>query len=297
MRRPAASVRMWPGITERLDFWWQRASGCVDCSDDAEAFLAGRGPLTLQQTRQAHYACFVEGVAAAEWAAARTSCAVVVPYSMGLFAGYYFTSALGFEEALWLMDQLCLLLQAQAQPRPYSTGAIAGVPKLLIDKLLARAIEPVGLADWYDDDVFFVSGPEHAVEDVLAKARGQGATYTKSTPATAPYHTQALPFFEDAARQCLSNTSVSPPRIPVISSIDGKIVRSSEDVCREIVGNVCHTMNWRATIKAVASGPFQVTTVVECGSSVSLTEMVRHHLTVDPVDSTLTALARSNATP
>ncbi len=296
-RRPDASVRLWPLIGERLEYWWQRARTCVDVEDDAEAFRAGREPLTVSQTRQAHYACFIEGVAAAEWAAARTSCAVVVPHSMGLFAGYHVAGALEFEEALQLMDRLCLMLHEQRPFVPCSTGAIAGLPRIAVDELLASALAPVWIADWYDDDVFLVSGSQHAVEDILERAAARGATYTKSTPATAPYHTPELVSFEESARQCLAGVIVSPPRIPVISSIDGRVSRTADDVRREVARNACHPMNWRAAIKMLASNAFRVDTVVECGSSVSLTEMIRHHLPIDSAPATIAALARETVMP
>ena len=292
-RRPDASVRLWPQIGERLDYWWQRAQACVHVGHDAEAFRAGRGSLTVAQTRQAHYACFVEGVAAAEWAVARTSCAVVVPHSMGLFAGYHVAGSLAFEEALVLMDRLCLLLHEHHPLGAFSTGAIAGLPKPKLDALLACASEQVWIADWYDDDVYLVSGPEAAVENVLRGAQSQGATYTKSTPATAPYHTPSLASFEETARHCLSDVSVSAPRIPVLSSIDGRASRTADDVRREVARNAGNAMNWRTTVQVLASSDFGVDTVVECGSSVSLTEMIRHHLPIESARTTIAALARA----
>lgn len=295
-RRPDASVRLWPDIAERLHYWWERARTCVDVDDDAEAFRAGRGLLTISQTRQAHYACFVEGVAAAEWASARTTPVVIVPHSMGLFAGYHVAGALEFEDALRLMDQLCLLLHEQSPDTPFSIGAIAGLPRTGIEELLASALEPVWIADWYDDDVFLVSGPQHAVEDVLEKAVARGATYTKSTPATAPYHTPELVSFEESARQRLSGITVSAPRIPVISSIDGSVSRTADDVRREVARNACRAMDWRGAIKVLAN-VFRVDAVVECGSSVSLTEMIRHHLPIDSAPDTIAALARETVVP
>jgi malonyl CoA-acyl carrier protein transacylase len=291
-RRPDASVRLWPHLGERLDYWWQRARTCVDVENDADSFRAGREPLTISQTRQAHYACFVEGVAAAEWATSRTSCAVIVPHSMGLFAAYHVAGALEFEEALQLMDRLCLLLHEQRPFVPCSTGAIAGLPRVAVDELLASATVPVWIADWYDDDVFLVSGPQHAVEAILKRAPARGATYTKSTPATAPYHTPELVSFEESAHQYLAGVIVSPPRIPVISSIDGSVSRTADDVRREVARNACHPMNWRVAVKVLASNAFRVDTVVECGSSVSLTEMIRHHLPIDSAPVTIAALAR-----
>lgn len=274
MRRDAYRLDTLPGFSEMLQPLVDRASTVVDITPATFDFPDRHAPLAgLAATLQAHYACYIEGVALAAWLEPRVgACDSAAGYSMGVFAALAHADAITFEDGLTLMHELCVAVHAAVPLGAYAMGAIDGLPSDAV-AAITSAQPDVEIIDIYGAGTTIVSGREADVAAVLDACATGGAIYTRLTPATAPYHSTVLSGVRPILDERLRGALIHAPRCRVISALTQRPVASPDDVRVEIASNVTRAMDWYSTMRAlVQSG---MTVLCECGPSEALTNMAR----------------------
>ena len=154
----------------------------------------------------------------------------------------------------------------------YAMGAIDGLTSEAVAEISAER-PGVEVIDIYGNGTTIVSGRDGDVAAVLETCQQHGATHTRLTPVTAPYHSSALRSLRPILEQLLDTITIKPPRCRVISALTQQVIVSADDVRTEIAFNVSNAMNWYATMRALLQSG--MTALYECGSSAALANMAR----------------------
>jgi malonyl CoA-acyl carrier protein transacylase len=274
MRREEYRLDVLPGFNAILAPLAERASAVVAITPNTFDFPDRSAPAAgLAATLQAHYACYIEGVAIARWLEPRVgACRSAAGYSMGVFAALCHAGAISFEDGLTLMYGLCVAVHDAVPPGAYAMGAIDGLPPDAVAEIASRQ-PPLEIIDIYGAGTTIVSGREADVAALLEACARRGATYTRLTPATAPYHSTVLSAVRPLLEERLRHSAIESPRCRVISALTQRPVDSPDDVRVEIASNVTRAMNWYGTMHALLQSG--VTVLCECGPSAALSNMAK----------------------
>jgi len=274
MRRAEYRLDGLPGFTNILNDMATRASAVVEITSSTFDFPdRGAPPSGLAATLQAHYACYLEGLALAAWLEPRVGhCQNAAGYSMGVFAALAHAGAVSLEDGLSLLHELCVAVHDAVPVGAYAMGAIDGLPPDTVAEIATMCPE-IEIIDIYGAGTTIVSGREVEVASVLDACAHRGAVYTRVTPATAPYHSTALAPIRPILESRLSGVTVRAPRSRVISALTQLPLTTASDVRREIACNVTQGMNWYGTMLALLQ--FSPTVLCECGPSAALSNMAK----------------------
>lgn len=278
MRSPDFDVTKMQGLAEMIENYALRAHNCVPLN---LSILAGvnkkSGPLTSEQTEQAHYACMIENLAIADWVSLHIGqCERISSYSMGLFSALIYSKALDFESTFRLVHSICDLVSDQYGGEEWSVGAVIDYPKENLLDLISRQETSLEITDYYGHNTILVTGPTKNVNIILDQALDNGAKMIRLIPLTAPYHTSRLLPIQAQLAPIVNKLAIEKPQWPILSSLNQNWLLKAEDVREEIHHNATASMNWLATMQKIAS--LKPDTIVECGASNSLSNMAREML-------------------
>lgn len=262
-----------PGFATTLDGLVARASRVVPIAPHTFDPPGSRPfDASLEQTLHAHYACFLESLAMADWMAPRTPpCDYVAGYSMGLFAALVHSGAMAFEDVLGLMRDICVEAHQVTPPGAYAVGAIVGLSLDTVRELVAGS--SLEVTDVYASTTALVTGGRDAVIAALDAGIARGAVVTRLIPLTAPFHTATLADVAVFTARALDTLHVAAPKRPIVSAITQQVLSTADDVRADVPRNVSHAMDWYSTMHALAA--LGITHVIECGASTSLTALAR----------------------
>ncbi len=203
----------------------------------------------------------------------------VASYVAGHSLGEY--SALAASEALSISDTACLLrLRGEAMQRavPVGIGAMAALLGLNFDVAQEVAEEAAQgevctAANDNADGQVVISGHKVAVERAIEIAKMRGAKRGLLLPVSAPFHCSLMQPAADEMANALSDTIISPPKMPVITNVTASPERDPEMIRKYLVEQVTGRVRWRETI--LKMNELGVDQLVEAGAGKVLTGMTR----------------------
>ncbi|PCI46104.1 MAG: [acyl-carrier-protein] S-malonyltransferase [Alphaproteobacteria bacterium] len=203
----------------------------------------------------------------------------VASYVAGHSLGEY--SALTASGALSLADTACLLkLRGQAMQRavPVGVGAMAALLGLDFDVAQEVADEAAQgevctAANDNADGQVVISGHKAAVDRAIEIARERGAKRGILLPVSAPFHCSLMQPAADEMAEALSDTIISPPKIPLIANVTALPESDPQMIRKYLVEQVTGKVRWRETI--LKMNELGVNQVIEAGTGKVLTGMMR----------------------
>ncbi len=198
----------------------------------------------------------------------------VAPYSMGLFASLYAVRCLSFEEGFAMMNHVCRTAHEVGRHRQgYGMASVVGLSRHRMENLIRLYGPETAVSDEMSEMVIIVSGKKDQLETIVTKALTDGAFHAKLLAVELPYHSAMMSEAEERIEAFAATLSWKPPRVPVVACTDQKILRTVDEVRREVCTNVLRPLHWRATVALLLEKG--VTRFVECGFCESLSKMLK----------------------
>jgi len=195
-------------------------------------------------------------------------------HSLGVYAAAVAAGAVGFDDGLTLVEVAWRAATAACAGLGVGMAAIVGLPEA----------EVAGLPGVDGDDVRIVlvnapgsvvlAGPVEGIGVAIRAAEAAGAARIAWLDREVAYH---HPRYMSAAaaelRDAVPGCRWKDPWVPLVSTIDGQLMRHGDDVRAFVAANLCTLIEWpRAIATFVTLG---ADTVVECGPGLTLTRMAR----------------------
>ncbi len=168
-------------------------------------------------------------------------------YSVGELASYACAGALSADELAGLARRRAQLMQAAAKT-PGGLVALRGLYRPQVDALCRD--NALWVAIVIDDAGFVLGGSQPAIDRCVDEAQSKGAQITCLRVGIAS-HTPLLAGAVDRFREVLERSSLSDPRIPVLSGTDASLISKRSAAIDALARQIAQTIDWARCLDAL----------------------------------------------
>lgn len=209
----------------------------------------------LNTTAVSQPAILVTSLAALEVLRARDpapveSATITAGLSLGEYTALVFAGALGFDDAVRLVDVRGRAMQECAEQRPGAMVAVLGLDRDRVAALCdeAREGDVLEVANVLCPGNVVTSGSAAACRRLEAAATAAGAMKCVALDVAGAFHTVLMQPAVDTLRAALSTVTLTPPRIPVISNVDARPHADPDEIRGLLARQVCGVVEWHASM-------------------------------------------------
>jgi len=218
--------------------------------------ICRKGPAEkLNTTAVSQPAILVTSLAALEVLRARDpapveSATITAGLSLGEYTALVFAGALGFDDAVRLVDVRGRAMQECAEQRPGAMVAVLGLDRDRVAALCdeAREGDVLEVANVLCPGNVVTSGSAAACRRLEAAATAAGAMKCVALDVAGAFHTVLMQPAVDTLRAALSTVTLTPPRIPVISNVDARPHADPDEIRGLLARQVCGVVEWHASM-------------------------------------------------
>lgn len=188
-------------------------------------------------------------------------------FSMGIYAAYYHTGILSFNDGLLLIRDVYELIQRILNGKIFSMVSVVGFTRNDLHEILKNS-KGIEIVIQNGTHSYILTGEKKEVHDILETLKNEGAIHINQFEVYCPYHSAHLFQEKEKFYDLISKYNFQSPSIPIVSMVDNKTIRTSEEARTEIVNNVCSSLNFFSSIQHYLS--IGVTNFIEIGPGDSL---------------------------
>ena len=203
--------------------------------------------------------------------------ALMAGHSLGEYSALTCADALAFADAVRLVRRRGELMQEAVPRGEGAMAAILGLDDAAIDAACAAADGLVSPANYNAPGQTVIAGTAQAVEQAVAGCRERGARKAVMLDVSGPFHCALMEPARERFAEALAGVRFSPPRIPVVHSVDAEIAATIEGIEQRLLAQLSEPVLWSACVERLAAEG--VTHLVECGPGKVLTGLARR---IDP---------------
>ena len=186
-------------------------------------------------------------------------------HSLGEYSALVCAGALGFSDAIRLVEARGQFMQAAVPPGEGAMAAIIG----LDNDAIALACEvsaqgqTVAPVNYNSPGQVVIAGSKLAVERAMVACKAGGAKRALALPVSVPSHCSLMLPAAEKLRTILAGVKMSLPIIPVVHNVDAKLASSSEAIISNLVAQLHQPVLWTQCVESIAASGVDL--VVECG--------------------------------
>ncbi len=245
--------------------------------------VAWTGPQELlDRTEQAQPALLATSIAYLEalrerWAgtASEPRPAFAAGHSMGQYSAMVAAGALDLGDAVRLVRERGIQMQASGAGREGRMAAIIGLDDARLPELIERAGRDgiIGVANRNSPGQVVISGEQTAIEAAVVIARELGAKRAIELPVSVAAHSPLMAEAAAAMAVTLEGVEFRDPRPPLLANADGRSIESAEACRTELVDHLTSGVDWVGAVERMAGDG--VTTFIEIGPGRVLTGLIK----------------------
>jgi [acyl-carrier-protein] S-malonyltransferase len=248
--------------------WVEACPAAADLFDRASAILGydllavcRSGPADrLNTTAVSQPAILVTSLAALEVLRGRADHPLAgVPVTAGLSLGEYtalvFAGALGFDDAVRLVDVRGRAMQECAETRPGAMVAVLGLERERVAALCGecRGSDVLEVANVLCPGNVVASGSMAACRRLEAAAPGAGALKCVPLEVAGAFHTVLMQPAVEKLAAALAAADLRPPRLPVVSNVDARPHVDPTEIRELLARQVVGVVEWNASMAYILS--------------------------------------------
>jgi [acyl-carrier-protein] S-malonyltransferase len=212
------------------------------------------------------------------WAAAGIAApepAYIAGHSLGQYSAMVAAGVISLSDAVRLVRERGLQMQASGQGRSGAMAAIIGLADDRIPELLALG-EPYGsvtVANRNSPGQIVISGDRAAVEAAVAGVKDLGARRGIVLPVSVAAHSSLMAAAATGMKRVLAPIAFSNPTSPLLTNADATPIISGEVARGELIEHLTRGVDWVAAVGRMSADG--VTTFVEIGPGKVLTGLIK----------------------
>ncbi|MDW7711022.1 MAG: ACP S-malonyltransferase [Deferrisomatales bacterium] len=182
--------------------------------------------------------------------------AMAAGHSLGEYSALVASGALGFGDALRVVEQRGRFMQEAV---PLGTGSMAAILGLEADRVRSICAEVtrdgavVEMANDNSPGQAVISGHVAAVEEASRRMKEAGAKRAVPLPVSAPFHCSLMAPAGERLAAVLEGVAVSAPRFPVVANVDALPHGDPAQVRSRLVQQVSRPVRWQDCVRALAA--------------------------------------------
>jgi malonate decarboxylase epsilon subunit len=170
----------------------------------------------------------------------------VAGLSVGAFSAAVAADSISLADAVRLVRSRAEQME-QMYPTGYGLSAILGLSETQVAKLVDAANtkeHPVFVGNINAPRQIVIAGSNKGMEQVLEKARSQGARKAERLDVPVPSHCSLLQPVADSLRNQLQSISVKDPKPIYLANVNARAVRTAQGVAKDLADNIAHGVRW-----------------------------------------------------
>lgn len=196
-------------------------------------------------------------------------------HSLGQYSAMVAAGVLTLPDAVRLVRERGLQMQASGQGRSGAMAAIIGLDDARIPELLAlgSALGGVTVANRNSPGQIVISGDRAAVEAAAAGAKDLGARRGIVLPVSVAAHSALMAGAAEGMTRVLAPIAFARPVTQLVANSDARPIATGEEARAELIEHLTRGVDWVAAVhRMTAEG---VTTFVEVGPGKVLTGLIK----------------------
>jgi len=197
-------------------------------------------------------------------------------HSLGEYSALVAVGALQFEDAVKLVHHRGKFMQEAVPLGKGAMSAILGAKRdqvIAICKEISTGAAFVGPANFNSLDQIVISGDKKAVEMAGEKLTAAGAKKVIPLPVSAPFHSVLMKPAEDKLARELARTEITSLKVPVISNVSAKPVRSAVEYKELLIKQLTSPVLWVDSVQEMLNSG--IDTFVEVGPGKVLAGLIK----------------------
>ena len=229
----------------------------------------------LRETQYSQPAIYVTNYALAAAAGERVETVASAGHSFAELCSLTLAGSLTFEDALGLVAERGLAMQAAADAAPGAMAAILGLPPEAVSAAVGRARDAgrVALANYNSPAQIVISGDRAAVALASEFATAAGAKRVVALNVSGAWHSELMSPARERFAPFVERTALQMPAFPVISNVDAQPYRDVATIRTNLVRSVTEEVRWHATSERLVAEGLDL--IVEFGGSTVLVPLLK----------------------
>ena len=212
------------------------------------------------------------------WAAAGIDAptpAFIAGHSLGQYSAMVAAGVISLADAVRLVRERGLQMQASGQGRSGAMAAILGLDDARIPDLLALGAPhgSVTVANRNSPGQIVISGDRAAVEAAVAGVKELGAKRGIVLPVSVAAHSALMAEAAEGMARVLAPIPFADPSAPLVANSDARPITTGADARAELIEHLTRGVDWVAAINRMTAAG--VTTFVEIGPGKVLTGLIK----------------------
>ncbi|HTU68681.1 MAG TPA: ACP S-malonyltransferase [Candidatus Baltobacteraceae bacterium] len=212
------------------------------------------------------------------------SVVVSAGHSFAEFCSLYAAEAIGFEDALRVVNARGIAMQRAADRAAGGMSAILGLEAEMIRRVVEQTRERTGgrvqLANFNSPTQIVISGDLVAVQTAGDALLNAGAKRVVPLNVSGAWHSALM---EPAIEQFAPVVEAAPftlPRFDVISNVDAQPYRDVATIKKNLILSITHEVRWHETAERLVE--YDLDLIVECGASPVLGPLMKRSIPAAP---------------
>jgi [acyl-carrier-protein] S-malonyltransferase len=232
----------------------------------------------LRETKYSQPAIFVTNVALfTALGEAGTHLVASAGHSFGEFCSLYAAGAIGFEDALRVVNERAQAMQYAAGLAPGGMTAVLGLDeaaiRAVVGPLAAQTGSRLQLANFNSPTQIVISGDLAGVVAAGDALLAAGAKRVVPLNVSGAWHSALMEPALGRFREAVERATFAVPRFDVISNVDARPYRDVESIRANLVKSITHEVLWHDTAaRLLEDGP---DVVVEFGAGAVLSPLMK----------------------
>ena len=199
----------------------------------------------------------------------------VAGHSLGEYAALVAANALDFPDALRIVRERGRLMKETAEKRPGGMAAVIGLDAATIENIVARARDAgeVVLANLNSPKQSVISGEVAALQRAVELAKAEGARRVQMLRISIASHSPLMHSASHGLGEVLAHVPLRDPKVPVVANIGGQVLRTAEELRRELTDNIVKPVNWTHSVVEMVNDGGR--TFVEVGPGKVLSGLIK----------------------
>lgn len=171
--------------------------------------------------------------------------------SLGEYTAMVFAGVMEFEDALRVVQVRGEAMQAASDAIPSGMVSVLGLEQDSVEKICNEAREDgvLQIANLLCPGNIVVSGTNDACERAAEIAEKSGAMKVIPLAVAGAFHTEIMRPAVERLTAALSEVTLSPPKIPVISNVDAQPHDDVEEIRSLLQQQVCSQVRWEQSMR------------------------------------------------
>lgn len=174
----------------------------------------------------------------------------VAGHSLGEFSALVVSGALTFEDALRLVSERALAMQAACDDAEGTMAAVMTPDMSLVEQICAEVPDTVVPANYNTPGQLVISGTIGGVEQASTALAAQGARVVPLVVGGA-FHSPLMASAKNRLQAAIENTPFSTPFCPIYQNVTAQATTNVDDIRTNLINQLTGSVRWSQTIETM----------------------------------------------